>query len=209
MTARLVVLALALAATMSALATARTDAPLPPREPLATLPSSLDAWHAVQDQDLDAETIAVLRADDYVSRTYVTGASVVNLFVAYYASQAEGDTIHSPMNCLPGTGWQLLSRARVTLDAGPSRQIDANTTVVQKGLQKHLVYYWYHSPGRTVASEYRAKAYLVLDSLRLGRSDAALVRVISPLVRGEADADLRARQFIARLYLNLDRHLPL
>ena len=48
-------------------------------------------------------------------------------------------------------------------------------------------------------SDYAAKAYLVLDSIRLGRSDAALVRVTTPLPDGLAAADARARDFARTL----------
>ncbi len=36
----------------------------------------------------------------------------VGLYVGYYASQRQGDTIHSPQNCLPGAGWQPVETRR-------------------------------------------------------------------------------------------------
>ena len=29
---------------------------------------------------------------------------MANLFIAFFPSQRQGDTIHSPKNCLPGSG---------------------------------------------------------------------------------------------------------
>jgi EpsI family protein len=131
----------------------------------------------------------------------------LDLFVGFWASQQQGDTIHSPMNCLPGAGWQPLSKERMKIDAGPT-VVDANRYLVQKALDKRLVLYWYQGHGRTIASEYWSKFYLVADALRLHRSDAALVRVILPVRAGEAEAELQGRAFVRALYPTLTEHLP-
>ena len=44
---------------------------VPPRRPLAQMPWSVGEWKAVSQQDFDPATVAVLRADDYVSRNYM------------------------------------------------------------------------------------------------------------------------------------------
>jgi EpsI family protein len=186
-----------------------THEPQPVRQPLRELPLNLGAWQARADYQLDEQTLAVLRADDYVARHYGDSHIAIDLFIAYYSSQSNGDAIHSPMNCLPGAGWQPLERSRIAIDVDGGQPIQANSTVVQKGLERRLVFYWYQSHGRTIASEYAAKAYLVLDSIRLGRSDAALVRVIAPLHDGLAAADARARDFARTLYPTLQHHIPM
>ena len=47
--------------------------------------------------------------------------------------------------------------------------------MIQKGLNRQLVAYWYQGHGRTIASEYASKFYLVLDSSGGGEADGALV----------------------------------
>jgi len=182
---------------------------LPGRKRLATLPGALGPWQVVREQVIDPETLNVLRADDYVARLYAGPGGLVDLFVAYYAAQQEGDAIHSPLNCLPGAGWQPLAKARVQLAAGSGRSIAANRYIVQKGIDKRLVFYWYQSHGRTVASEYAAKAYMVLDALRTGRSDAALVRVVVPLDGALEPAERGARTFVSTLAPLLETYVPL
>ena len=206
-TRRLLVLTVAIVSAAAVLRATEVRVPVPLHEPLAKLPPTLGEWQAVQDTQLDKETLAVLRADDYVSRTYVSQGVAADLFVGFWASQQQGDTIHSPMNCLPGAGWQPLSRERTKIDAG-GVLIDANRYVVQKGLDKRLVLYWYQGHGRTIASEYWSKFYLVADSVRLHRSDAALVRVIMPSGANESEADQRGHAFVRALYPVLDEHLP-
>lgn len=102
-----------------------------------------------------------------------------------------------------------MERTRITIDVDGGRTIQASSTIVQKGLERRLVFYWYQSHGRTIANEYAAKAFLVLDSLRLGRSDAALVRLVAPLDDGLTAADARARDFARRLYSTLHHHIPM
>jgi len=60
-----------------------------------------------------------------------------------------------------------------------------------------------------VASEYAAKAYMVLDALRTGRSDAALVRVVVPLDGALEPAERGARTFVSTLAPLLETYVPL
>ena len=47
-----------------------------------------------------------------------------------------------------------------------------NRYVIQKGVDRQLVLYWYQSHGRVVANEYWSKFYLIRDAVRLNRTDA-------------------------------------
>jgi EpsI family protein len=175
---------------------------LPPREPLSALATSIGQWQSAGDVVIDDDSLRVLNADDYVSRSYETKAASVDLFIGYYGSQRQGGTMHSPLNCLPATGWEPVSAREIPIDAGPT-PVSANRLVIQKGLDRQLVIYWYQSHGRTIASEYASKAYLVLDSIRLHRSDAALVRIVTT-----ADGDAPAADFIRALRPVLHRYIP-
>lgn len=207
MTRRLLALACTLLMGAAVIGAAAVKESVPLRAPLATFPSAVGSWHNAGDVALDEGTLDVLRADDYVNRTYVRGGVAADLFVAYYATQRQGDTMHSPMNCLPAAGWQPLSIGRAEIPAG-GETIHANRYVIQKGLDQKLAFYWYQSHGRTIASEYASKAYLVLDSLRLHRSDAALVRVIAPLANDPARSERVAVDFIRRVYPILGAYIP-
>jgi EpsI family protein len=208
MTLRLMAITGTLLLSLALIRATTVERALPPRAALAELPANLGRWRSIANQQFDPSTIAVLRADDYVGRRYGRRADVADLFIGYYASQRQGQTMHSPMNCLPGAGWQPLSAQRLQIDVGTAVPIDSNRYVIQKGLEKQLVLYWYQSHGRTVASEYSAKAYLVLDSIRWGRSDAALVRVVSPIGGDDGAAERLAVDFVRALHPVLARHLP-
>ena len=209
MTSRLTILTMTVLAAAVCLRASTAQERVPPRRPLAEIPVALGEWRAASQQEFDSATVKVLRADDYVSRSYITrAADTADVYVGYYETQRQGDTIHSPMNCLPAAGWQLLSVAQASVEAGPGQSIVVNRDTIQKGLDTRLVLYWYQSHGRVVASEYWSKAYMVLDSLRLHRTDGALVRVITPIRDSDARAERNAVDFIRALFPILTHHLP-
>lgn len=165
-----------------------------------------------KDFPLQPDVLKILGAGDVLTRFYSkpTPGPLIDLFVAYFPSQRTGETMHSPQNCLPGTGWTPLEHSFRELAAPGGRRIVVNRYLIAKGLDRDMVLYWYQSHGRTVASEYRAKIYLVADSIRSGRSDGALVRVITPVGRSEdaQAAEARAAAFAEGILPLLDKHIP-
>lgn len=185
-----------------------TEERVPPHRPLSDVPFILSDWQGYPLPPFDPATAAILRADEYISRTYVRrSGGAADLYIGYYESQRQGDTIHSPMNCLPGAGWQPLAIGRTEI-AIANRLVSANRSIVQKGLDTRLVVYWYQSHGRAVASRYWSRAYLALDALRLHRTDGAIVRVITPIRGGHAAADREATDFVQALVPVLGQYLP-
>ena len=186
----------------------RTEA-LPIRDSLSSLPMRIGSWEGQPTLQFSSKILAVLGVDEYVSRFYLRpDRRRVHLYVAYYQSQRQGKTIHSPKNCLPGAGWVPVEPGHISIPVGAGDPIEVNRYVIQKGTKKQVVLYWYHSRGRVVASEYWAKIYLVLDAIRMNRTDGALVRVISPVAGSEEMAEQRAVDFVKELFPLLGRHLP-
>ena len=174
--------------TWSYLGEARVD-----RKQLKDFPVEVGEWRrAKPDKLLDDATMAVLRASDYVLRDYRRAdGQEANFYVGYYASQREGATYHSPLNCLPGSGWALSKPDKVMVPLPDGSQFAANKWVIENGSDRSLMLYWYQGRGRQVASEYWGKVYTVIDSVRLRRSDGAMVRVTVPLGESE-DAALKS-----------------
>jgi EpsI family protein len=212
---RAAVLCLMLGATSVFLANARkSEAPIA-RTTFGSFPMMLESWRAVNDPPLEDDILKVLGVDDYASRIYYKpNGAAVGLYMGYYNSQRQGDTIHSPMNCLPGAGWEPVEQGRLTIANadGVGRDITVNRYVVQKGLERQLVLYWYQSRGRVVASEYWSKFYLIHDAMRVNRTDGALVRVIAPIPVGAEDrgaaAEKLAEEFVRVLFPVLPSYLP-
>ncbi len=181
---------------------------LPLEAPLSAFPLRLDAWRGVEGPAIEPDVARVLRADDYLNRIYQRGnAAVVGLWIAFYASQRQGDAIHSPLNCFPGTGWVPLQHTRPVLSVN-GQPFRVNRYVVEKRGERQVVLYWYQGRGRVVASEYANKAFLLVDGFRRQRTDGALVRVTAPVLRDETLADDAAAGFVAALQPQLGRWLP-
>jgi EpsI family protein len=190
---------------------------VPPRESLSTFPLTMGTWQGQRLPDFDEKITAVLGVDEYVNAAYYgpNQSSGVGLYIGYYQSQREGDTMHSPLNCLPGAGWLPVTQERIVIpvtDAKGPRDIEVNNVVIEKGLDRQVVVYWYQSHGRVVASEYWGKIYLVTDAVRYARTDGALVRVVVPIRSSDPEADAAARktavEFTKTLFTQLDRYLP-
>lgn len=160
------------------------------RRALGEMPKQVGSWRQVgPDQRFDQQTESVLRADDYLSRTYVhEEGRQASFYVGYYKSQRSGATYHSPLNCLPGSGWEMGEGAPITITpADGSGSFEANRYIVENGDDRQLLVYWYQGRGRKVASEYWGKIYTVIDSIQRRRSDGAMVRVMMPVGRSEEE----------------------
>jgi exosortase D (VPLPA-CTERM-specific) len=182
------------------------------RDTYAHFPREFAGWSGASSV-LDAEIEAVLGADDYLAAYYrhPEEAAGVDLFLSYYASQTEGEAIHSPEVCLPGAGWEVASiqPTEIALPGSQMGSVRLNRAIIQQGLQRQLVYYWFEGRGRQMTSDFAAKFYTLADSLTKGRTDGGLVRVITPIgPDGEAAADARLQRFLTAATDRLDRFLP-
>lgn len=180
------------------------------RKQLKDFPRQIGAWEQTgADEQFNKETIAVLRASDYVLRNYRSAdGRVVNFYVGYYASQREGATYHSPLNCLPGSGWVMSEPGKITIAPKGRPSFVANKYLIQNGDHKELLVYWYQGRGRAVASEYWGKVYTVLDSVRMRRSDGAMVRITTSVDSEEPAALQAAIDRAAEMAANSSTILP-
>jgi EpsI family protein len=180
------------------------------RAELKDFPKQIGPWaQEGSDEQIDAETMSVLRASDYVLRNYRrSDGRIANFYVGYYATQRTGSTYHSPLNCLPGAGWTMTEPSSITISPKGRTPFVANKYLIQNGTQKELLVYWYQGRGRAIASEYWGKIYTVLDSVRLRRSDGAMVRVTVPVGKSESEAVATAADLAANASTVLPGFIP-
>ena len=170
------------------------------------------------DQKVSANEQRIAGMTDYVARAYRRDSVVAfTTFVSYYDRQTKGKTIHSPRNCLPGAGWEIVTSGALQITAdGAVNPI--NRYVLKNGSNTAVAYYWYQGRGRVTASEYRVKWNLLRDAALHGRTEEALVRLVIPIradpARGvEASAamraaDVEASALVARMMTDVGRVLP-
>jgi EpsI family protein len=215
MLSRAIFLFVAFVVAAGVIARAERSEDVAPAQPLSGLPMTLNEWRGRADPPLTDKELAVLAADDYLLRSYFGPGKSAGLYIGYWGSQKRGAAVHSPLNCLPGSGWEPVSRGLQSIavtGAGAARTVEVNRYVIRKGLDRQLVLYWYQSHGRVIASEYWGKVYLVADAVRLGRSDTAIVRVITPIPDASAAAEARAEktavEFVQQLFPALEPFIP-
>jgi EpsI family protein len=178
----------------------------PEHQLLRNFPSKFDAWHS-KDLPYEPEVVKEIGADDYMNREYFGGGRPIELFIGYYKNQRSGDAIHSPKNCLPGSGWEPVRSARIQIGS-PDEPVTVNEYIVQQGTERDLVLYWYQTRERIVASEYWAKFWLVADGIRHRSTDGAMVRIWTTAEDGEMSAEARATNFARRIYPQVSEFLP-
>lgn len=175
-------------------------------------PMKLEGWlgerHVLAKEHLD-----VLRPDDYLMADYRDETrEIVNAHVQYFNSQSKYRSTHSPRVCIPGAGWEIASIETRTLQTvlhGSGRLRVARAKIV-KGEMSMLVYYWFQQRGHVTVHEWETKLRLLSDSIFTGRSDGALVRLITPALKGENEfaADSRLEAFARAFVPNLGAYLP-
>jgi EpsI family protein len=172
------------------------------RSNLAEFPVMLDDWHLAAEQVIDDSAINVLRVDDYIMRTYVNpkGESL-GLYIGYYKRQTEGKQVHSPRQCLPGAGWNILDHRVFPLsgDYAVGKKSEINYHLMGNNDQQQLYLWWYQGRGRIYANEYLNKLYLMWDSITKRRTDGALVR-INMAVAEDANLTLAKEEAFITIY---------
>ncbi len=182
---------------------------VPPAAPLTTILPHVDGY-TVRDQKIGDEERRIAGMSEYVARVYLRPDSTAafTTYVGYYDKQSRGKSIHSPKNCLPGAGWEILQNGTAIVVAADGPHV-VNRDVLKLGRQEALVYYWYQGRGRVVASEYTVKYNLLRDAMLTGRTEEALVRLVIPVQPADtnlAQADQIAAQIAPRL-LNAVQHV--
>ena len=201
-------------AVSTAYITVRAPEPPPiPRDSFQLFPRSLGDWQGRQ-FFLDAEVEAVLGADDYINATYISPnqTQAVNFFSAFYHKQTEGSGIHSPEVCLPVGGWEIFTfdTHEVSFPETIYGTFELNRAVIQKGLEKQLVYYWFEQRGRRMTNDFSAKMTVLYDGFTMGRSDGAIVRYTTVIGQNESEQDAEARieSLMAETLPRLQRFIP-
>jgi EpsI family protein len=180
---------------------------MPLAKPLGDIPRTILGRRAIDREIGDAER-RIAGMDDYLLRWYaVPGDSLADFstYVGYYEQQSQGQTIHSPKNCLPGAGWEALEAGDRTLEVA-GKPVVVNRYLLGNAGERALVYYWYQGRGRVAANEYKVKWDLLRDSALRGRSEEALVRIVVPinartdLARADSLAGATAGALIPAVY---------
>lgn len=163
--------------------------------PLEQIDSRIDGWQAVGDEKLPDSTLHALDATSYLVRNYAIDNLRMNLFIAFYAQQRAGESMHSPKHCLPGAGWEIWRTDSAIIPVN-GHDITVNKYSIENGGTRMLMFYWYQTKTRIFSSEYLGKVLLARDTILTGRTAASIVRITLPDVPGATE---RGISFASRL----------
>lgn len=147
--------------------------------PLDTFPTRIGGWSAEANPSPSREVLQELLASAFLSRTYRREDKSINLFIAYYEQQRAGESMHSPKNCLPGSGWELWDHSLIDIPVNGSA-VTVNKYLVEKAGSRAVVIYWYQSRRRIIAREITGKLLLIRDALVERRTGGSIVRLTIP-----------------------------
>jgi EpsI family protein len=179
------------------------------QRPLADFPEQLTDWRFQEGSLLDEKTLAILKMSEYILRRYTDPAGrSLWLYVGYWDAQRKGAQIHSPKNCLPGSGWEPLQASRVSVAVAPNEAVAVNRYLIQKDQHQQLATYWYYSQGVPVASEVDAKLLGIKNAILHDRTDGALIRLLSPIYGNVEQTFEMQVAYIKVMYPQLRQYLP-
>ncbi len=183
---------------------------VPMNQAFSEFPMKIGEWVGHR-QILEAKFIEELDFTDYVMAEYTNESKKpVSFYVAYYASQRKGESIHSPASCLRGGGWQFKEAGGSELTLKDNTFLPFNRAIIEKKPVKQISYYWFPSRDRVLTNIYQLKWFNFWDALTRQRTDGALVRVIT-LVYPDEDvnaAEMRIKEFIRDINPTLTNFLP-
>lgn len=156
---------------------------------------------------LDDVVLEKLRVSDYTLREYRKGHNSVTLYIGYYGAQGEGAQIHSPKHCLPGGGWFKVSEKIRTTDIN-NNKVRFVEAVYQKANSKEMFIYWYKMKNAFITNEYTLKLYMILNSLKYRRNDAAFIRLSSSVISNSKDTSLLIENFMKDFLPLFKDYLP-
>jgi EpsI family protein len=170
-------------------------------QPLDSIPRDIRGFVGTENPPLTSGVLRELKSTSYLSRTYVKQGAQADLFIAYYAQQRAGESMHSPKHCLPGSGWEIWDYGSTDVQAS-GHTFEINKYSIQNGGDRRLVLYWYQSKGRIIASEYFGKILLARDALFQNSTAGTIVRIIVPDQPGALEY---ARSFASELIPQIQR----
>ena len=183
----------------------------PIKKSLSGFPMQIGNWKGAKGA-FEQRVYDILGVDDSLLVNYDNEKNEnIQLYIGFYKSQRQGDIIHSPKNCMPGSGWNIIesSLLAINLKNQNGKSIKVIKLVLQNGPLRQIALYWFHSRGRVIHSEYAQKIYLVLDSMTKHRTDGSFVRIMSSVNnQDEATTTRRLKEFAEQIFPILNEFIP-
>ncbi len=186
----------------------RSEASVPENKPLELFPQKIGGWSMTGQARFDERTLEVLKPTDYLSRSYRDeDGNLVSLYLGYHSGGPNSGPIHSPKQCLPGSGWNRLHDEvhTVVVTGNPVPYVVA---VYQKDSQKQMFLYWFQVREQILTNEYALKLSMVKNSILANRRDSSFIRLSLMMSVDEQNSIEIGERFIRAFYPAIEASLP-
>lgn len=176
------------------------ETPAPLANPLSEFPAKLGSWQMVQQQYFSTALLSKLRPSDYLSRRYQgPDGKTVDLYIGYHDGGQGSGPIHSPKNCLPGSGWyEIFTRPLEFTYQG--KRIHLTQALYRQGDRQELFVYWFMVRDSILSNEIGLKLAEMANSVRHGQRGASFVRLSMPAQDDPAAALSTVESFLMQAY---------
>lgn len=183
----------------------RVDTMHSSRQEFSSFPLRFEDWKGIP-KSLSGAELNSLRLTDYLLLDFSRDSTTIpiNFYIAYYAAQRQGISVHSPEICLVGSGWEVLSRSQLEISLGSStvKPLSVTRELIQRGDVKVIVYYWLREGSEDVTGNWLAKLILMKNAVNEGRTDASLIRLSARILtdNGEQKTESAMQDLLRKIY---------
>lgn len=186
----------------------RSEAAVPVNRSLDLFPQKIGNWTMTGQARFDERVLAVLLPTDYLSRSYVDSqGNKLSLYIGFHDGGPNSGPIHSPKQCLPGSGWNYLKNDVRQVNYNGS-EIPYVSAIYQKDTEKQLFLYWFQVRDQILTNEYALKLAMVKNSMLSNRRDSSFIRLSVMATDGVEEATVIGEQFIRDFYPAIREALP-
>ena len=160
------------------------------------IPNEIGDWVG-EEFFFDQNVLDELKADKSTLRRYVNSSGdEIWLFIGYWSNQKYGAQPHSPLHCLPGSGWNIVSKELISLDIqtngnASNHHNEVNFATIKNGKKEEAMLFWYQTRSGNLSREFAVKLDLAKNSLLRNPTDAAFIRLTTPILEHNQKATIQ------------------
>lgn len=186
----------------------RSEADVPINKSLDQFPKKIGDWTMTGQARFDERVLAVLLPTDYLSRSYVDSKGhKLSLYIGFHNGGPKSGPIHSPKQCLPGSGWNRVNEVVRNVQV-KEQSIPYVSAIYQKDSEKQLFLYWFQVRDQIVTNEYALKLAMIKNSVLSNRRDSAFIRLSVMATANEKQATEVGEKFIHDFFPAIRETLP-
>lgn len=166
---------------------------------VTTVPTQIGEWVMVEDvtKTLDQNVMKQIEADSFIDRWYQNPAGQRVELLLVYRRYGRREFYHRPESCFPAAGYTITKKGTVDLPYA-GRKIEAvQMRAEAKGLPPTNLAYFFASGRKTESNFMRQQWLMAFERIIPNKNGWTLVRLQSPRITTDADADAAQKDFMA------------